>query len=404
MPAVKIAENIYWVGVVDWNIRSFHGPAFHTPYGTTYNSYLIIDDKITLVDGVYEPFAEELLNNVRDIVDPAKIDVMVVNHIEPDHSGALPKIMEAAPNATILCTRQAKAGLEKHFFNSWNYQVVKTNDTFSLGKYTLRFIEAPMLHWPDSMFTYIPEEELLLPNDAFGQHLATSQRFADEVDESLLMSEAAKYYANILLPFSDLVVKKIAEIQSLGIPIKQIAPSHGLIWRKDPMKIVSAYLQWAKGTAGNKAVIVYDTMWDSTEKLAKAILDGLVSEGFEVKFYKANVSDRNQVIKDMLDSSLVFFGSSTINNGYLPTIAPYIDEMKGLKPKGKQAVCFGSQGWAGGAVKHMEEAVVQAGMTLAAKAPTVKWVPTSEELQAFSRMAVDVAKQVKTLQQAAATE
>lgn len=401
MPAVKIADNIYWVGVVDWNIRSFHGPAFHTPYGTTYNSYLIIDDKITLVDGVYAPFAEELIANIREIVDPAKIDIMVVNHIESDHSGAIPHVMDIAPNAKVVCTRQGKVGLQKHYFKEWDFQVVKTNDTINLGHYNLQFIEASMLHWPDSMFTYIPEAELLLSNDAFGQHLATSQRYADEVDQGLLMAEAAKYYANILLPFSDLILKKVAEIGTLGIKISQIAPSHGLIWRKDPSLIINAYVDWAKGVTKDKAVIVYDTMWNSTEKLARSILDGLVSEGFEVKLYKASVSDRNQVIADILDASVVFFGSSTINNGYLPTIAAYLDEMKGLKPKGKLVGCFGSQGWGGGAVKHMEEAVVAAGMNLVFKAPVVKWVPAPEELQPFYALGVEAAKQAKAQLQAA---
>lgn len=395
MSAVKIAEKIYWVGVVDWNIRSFHGPAFHTPYGTTYNSYLIVDDKVTLVDGVYGPFTEELIANISEIVDPASIDVVVVNHIESDHSGALPHILEIAPKAKVICTRQGKAGLEKHFFKNWDFQVVKTDDTINLGHYTLRFIEAPMLHWPDSMFTYVPEAELLLPNDAFGQHLATSQRFADEIDQSLLMTEAAKYYANILLPFSDLVVKKINELTKMGLAISQIAPSHGLIWRKEPLQIVKAYVEWATGVAKDKAVIIYDTMWDSTEKMAKSILSGLVSEGFEVKLYKANVSDRNQAITDILDASIVFFGSSTINNSFLPTLAPYLDEMKGLKPKGKLTGCFGSQGWAGGAVKHMEENVVSAGMTLSFKAPVVKWVPSNEELEQFYSLGVEAAKQAR---------
>lgn len=401
MPAVKIAENIYWVGVVDWNIRSFHGPAFHTPYGTTYNSYLIMDDKVTLVDGVYAPFTDELIANIREIVDPAKIEVMVVNHVESDHSGAIPYVMELAPKAKVICSRQGKVGLEKHFFKQWDYQVVKTNDTVSLGHYSLRFIEAPMLHWPDSMFTYIPEAELLLPNDAFGQHLATSQRFADEVEQGLLMSEAAKYYANILLPFSDLILKKIAEIGNLGIKISQIAPSHGLIWRKDPLQIVNAYVQWAKGVTKEKAVVIYDTMWNSTEKMAKSIVDGLISEGFEVKLYKASVSDRNQVIADILDSCVVFFGSSTINNSYLPTLAPYLEEIKGVKPKGKLAGCFGSQGWAGGAVGHMEEAVAASGMNIALKGPVVKWVPTPAELQQCYTLGVEAAKKAKAAVQAA---
>lgn len=393
MPPVKVAENIYWVGAVDWNIRSFHGPSFHTPFGTTYNSYLIVDEKVTLVDGVYAPFTGELLDNIRQIVDPARIEVLVVNHVEPDHSGAIPYIMEIVPHAQVVCSRQGKAALEKHFFKTWDYKVVKTGDTLSIGKNTLQFIDAPMLHWPDSMFTYIPEQELLLPNDAFGQHLGTSQRFADEVDQSLLMNEAAKYYANILLPFSDLILKKIAEIEQMGISIKTIAPSHGLIWRQNPERILEAYVHWAKGRTSKKAVIIYDTMWGSTENLAKAILEGLLSEGFEVKLYKAAVSDRTSVLAEMLEASVVFFGSSTINNSFLPTMAPYLDEIKGLKPKGRLACCFGSQGWAGGAVKHMEEAVVEAGMDLSFRAATIKWVPTPDELRLFYDLGVEAARQ-----------
>ena len=394
MQPVKIAENIYWVGAVDWNIRSFHGPSYHTPYGTTYNSYLIMDDKITLVDGVHADFAHELLANIRAIVDPARIDVVVVNHVEPDHSGAIPAVMANAPKAKIYCSRQAKAALAKHYFADWDYNVVKTGDSLSIGQNTLQFIEAPMLHWPDSMFTYIEEQELLMPNDAFGQHLATSTRFADEVDESLLMHEAAKYYANILLPFSDLVVKKITEIGKMGLKISTIAPGHGVIWRKDPAKIINAYLEWASGATGKKAVIVYDTMWGSTDKMARKVLDGLVSEGFAVKFHKAQVSDRTSILTDVMESSVIFFGSSTINNGFLPTLAPILDELKGLKPRKKVVGCFGSQGWAGGAIKHMEHALEEAGIPVSLPSVAVKWVPTADELAACRELGVTAAKLV----------
>jgi len=392
MPTFKIAENIYWVGAVDWNIRSFHGPAFHTPYGTSYNSYLIMDEKITLIDGVHAPFTEELIRNISEIVDPKKIDIVVVNHVEPDHSGAIPAIMKLVPNAKVVCSRQGKTGLEKHYGGNWDYSVVRTGDNLCIGENTLQFIEAPMLHWPDSMFTYIPEKELLMPNDAFGQHLATSERFADEVDNSLVMGEASKYYANILLPFSELVVKKIAEIGKLGLKISTIAPSHGLIWRENPGQIIEAYLEWASGATGKKAVVVYDTMWGSTEKMAHEILNGLVSEGFSVQLHKASVADRNVVIKHISEASLVFFGSSTINNGFLPSLAPLLEELKGLKPKNKLAGCFGSQGWAGGAIKHMEHVLQEAGFSLAFEPMAVKWVPSAEELQACFELGAQAAK------------
>jgi flavorubredoxin len=351
-----------------------------------------MDETITLVDGVHADFSDELLANIREIVDPAKIEVLVVNHVEPDHAGAIPVIMKIAPEARIYCSRQAKTALEKHFFAGWDYNVVKTGDCLKLGKNTLSFIEAPMLHWPDSMFTYIEEQELLLSNDAFGQHLATSTRFADEVDESLLMQEAAKYYANILLPFSDLVVKKIAELGKLGLKISTIAPGHGVIWRRNPAKIINAYLDWASGTTGKKAVIIYDTMWGSTEKMARQVLDGLVSEGFAVKFHKAEVNDRTSIMTDIMEASVVFFGSSTINNGFLPTLAPILDELKGLKPKNKVVGCFGSQGWAGGAIKHMEHALQEAGMPVSIPSVSLKWVPTAEELAACRSQGVAAAK------------
>lgn len=395
MPSVKIAENIYWVGAVDWNVRSFHGPSYHTPYGTTYNSYLIMDEAITLVDGVHADFVDEWLGNIRELIDPASIDVLVVNHVEPDHSGGIPALMRLAPQAKIYCSRQGKAALEKHFFADWDYNIVKTGDCLELGSSTLRFIEAPMLHWPDSMFTYVEEQEILMPNDAFGQHLASSSRFADEVDQALLMREAAKYYANILLPFSDLVVKKIAELGQMGLRISTIAPSHGVIWRHNPASIINAYLEWASGTTGKNAVVIYDTMWGSTDKMARHVLDGLVSEGYAVKFHKAAVSDRTSVIADIMSASVVIFGSSTINNGFLPTLAPILDELKGLKPKNKVVACFGSQGWAGGAIKHMEHALQEAGMPVSLGAVAVKWVPTTEELSACRQLGAAAARFVQ---------
>jgi flavorubredoxin len=393
MPAIKVVDNVYWVGAVDWTIRSFHGPSFHTPYGTTYNSYLVMDDKITLVDGVYKPFTEELVRNIKEVVDPAVIEVVVVNHVEPDHSGAIPAIMELAPQAKVVCSRQGKAALEKHYNTSgWDFLVVKTGDCLCIGENTLQFIEAPMLHWPDSMFTYIENMQLLMPNDAFGQHLATSERFVDEVDNALVMREAAKYYANILLPFSDLIVKKISELGKMGLKISTIAPSHGLIWRRNPAQIINAYLDWASGVGRSKAVIIYDTMWGSTEKMAYEILNALVGEGYSVKLHKAAVADRNVVMTDIMEAGLVLFGSSTINNGFLPTMAPILDELKGLKPKRKMTACFGSQGWAGGAIKHMEQALEEAGMPVGFKAVSVKWVPTAEELQLCRELGAQAAQ------------
>ncbi|MBS4032520.1 MAG: flavodoxin domain-containing protein [Clostridiales bacterium] len=384
MIQAEIKKNIFWVGVVDWNIRYFHGPMYTTHRGTTYNSYLLLDEQPTLVDTVFTPFSEDLLNNIRAVIDPKQLKYIVVNHVEMDHSGALPAVMEAAPQATILCSEKAAPSIDKHFSSSWKKQIMKSGDTVSIGKRTLAFVEAPMLHWPDSMFTYIPEEKLLLPNDAFGQHIASSARFDDEVDMTEVMQEAKKYYANILLPFSSLVLKKIEEVVEMGIEIDMIAPSHGIIWRNDPGKIINAYVEWAKGTNKNKATVVYDTMWDSTDKMAHAIASGLVEGGMEVKIFRMSVSDRNDVIAEVMDSELLVVGSPTINREFIPALSAFLDDLMGLKPKNKRAALFGSSGWSRGATKQMDERVKKAGFTLHDETMEVYWVPGEEELQQCS--------------------
>ncbi len=394
LPPVKVLENIYWVGAIDWNIRHFHGFAYSTHRGTTYNAYLIIDKKIALVDTVKHSFAEEMIKKVKEIIEPSKIDYIIANHVESDHSGSIAEILELAPDATVVGTANCEAGLEKHFFGNWNFQVVKTGDTLNLGKRTLSFLEAPMLHWPDSMFTYIENDALLLPNDGFGQHLATSKRFDDEVDQNVLMWEAAKYYANILWPFSTLVTRKIEQVQKLGLKIDMIAPSHGVIWRKDPKKILKAYLRWAGGKAKKKVLIVYDTMWESTEKMAKAMLEGISNEGVEVVLYRLPFSDNGDIIGELLETKGLLVGSATINNGVLPTVAPFLREMEGLRPRNKLAAAFGSYGWGGGATATIEKALKSAGMELVDPALTVKWVPDKTELQECYDFGKEFAKKV----------
>jgi anaerobic nitric oxide reductase flavorubredoxin len=395
LPPVKVLENIFWVGVVDWNIRHFHGFTYSTQRGTTYNAYLIVDKKVALVDTVQHPFADEMIERIKEIIDPSKIDYVIANHVESDHSGSIREILRLAPNATVVGTANCQAGLEKHYFGNWKFQTVKTGDTLSLGDRTLTFLEAPMLHWPDTMFTYIEKDALLLSNDGFGQHLASSKRFDDEVDQNVLMWEAAKYYANILWLYSSVVIRKIEEVQKLGLKIDMIAPSHGMIWRKNPMKIVSAYLKWAKGEADKKVIIVYDTMWESTEKMAKAMLEGISSEGVEVKLYRLPFSDKGDIIGEMLETKGLLVGSATINNGVLPTVAPFLREMEGLRPKNKLAAAFGSYGWGGGATVTIEKTLKSAGMELVAPAITVKWVPDKTELQKCYEYGQEFAKKIK---------
>lgn len=395
MKPIKLVENVYWVGEVDWSVRKFHGHTYTTARGTTYNAYLIVDDKVTLVDTVYGPFGNELVERISEIVSPEKIDYVIANHMETDHSGALPQIMKLCPKAKIYCTQKCKEGLYKNYYGNWDFQVVKTGDKLKLGKKTLTFIESPMLHWPDSMFSYLIEDALVLPNDAFGQHYASDKRFNDEVDVSEVMQEAVKYYANILWPFSSLVVKKIEEIQKLNIPIKIIAPSHGIIWRKDPTKIVNAYLSWAKNETKPKVVVVYETMWKSTEKMARKIVEGIVDSGVEVKLYDVNESDKTEVIGEMLDSKGYVIGSSTHDNSMLNNIAGFLEFFKGLKPKNRIGCVFGSCGWAGGAVREIEEIFKTAGIELVQTGLSVKYVPDENEIKKCYDFGKDFAEKVK---------
>ncbi len=396
MAAIKILPGIYSVGVVDWNVRNFHGHTCTTQRGSTYNSYLIIDEKIVLVDTVYGPFSQELIENIKEVIPLEKIDYIIANHVETDHSGALPALTPLCPKARILGTAKCKEGLYKHYYGNWDFQIVKTGDKLKLGKRTLAFIEAPMIHWPDSMFTYCPEDALLMPNDAFGQHYATSERFDDQVDQCSLMDEAEKYYANILWPLGSVILRKIEEVQKLNIPIKMIAPSHGVIWRRDPAKIINSYVSWAKGETKNKVVIAYETMWGATEKMARKITEGIIASGTtEVKLYNIAESDRTEVITQMLTSKGFLFGSSTHDNDMLPNIAAFLEIVKGLKSKGRMVSFFGSYGWAGGAVKEMEEMLKGCGVDLVIPGVCFKYVPDKTELASCFEFGNKFAKLLK---------
>lgn len=395
MSAVKILPDIYWVGAVDWKVRNFHGHTYSTKRGTTYNAYLILDDKIALVDTVYGPFSKELASNIKEIIPLEKIDYIIANHVETDHSGALPELMRLCPKAKLFGTAKCKDGLEKHYYGNWDFNIVKTGDKLKLGKKTISFIEAPMLHWPDSMFSYLVEEELLLPNDAFGQHFATPERFDGEADKDALMDEAAKYYANILWPLSSLVLKKIEEVQKLGIPIKMIAPSHGVIWRKDPLSIINAYLSWAENETKPKVVIVYETMWGATEKIAKAVAGGITDSGVSVKFFDINQSDRTEIIKEMLDAKGFAIGSSTHDNGMLPSIAGFLEFLKGLRPKNRIACALGSYGWGGGATREIEEVLKKAGIEIIQPAVSFRFVPDENEIKKCYEYGKEFSKEVK---------
>ena len=391
MTKVKVAEDVYWVGVEDWDLRNFHG--YRTPHGTTYNAYLIIDEKIALVDTVKRTFAHELLEKIREIVEPERIDYVISNHAEVDHSGSLPQIMAAAKNAKLVVSQRGKPALERHYYAKWPFVAVKDNDTLKLGKRTLRFFEIPMLHWPDSMVTYSEPDCILYSSDGFGQHLATSKRFDDEVNPGLLMYEATNYYANILMPYSKIALRVLEKLKPLKINI--IATAHGVIWRSDPNRIVQAYLRWAKGEAKRKALVIYDTMWGSTERMARAIVDGIASEGVEVRLYNLTKSDMTDIMGEILDSKAIVVGSSTLNVGILPNVGAFLTYLKGLKPIGKLGAAFGSYGWGGGAISQVKEELAKAGVQLLEEDLGVKYVPSEEELKRCVEFGKAIARKVK---------
>jgi len=382
MKTVELKTDIHWVGAIDWAIRDFHG--YITPNGSTYNNYLILDDEITLLDTVRHDFAETTIENIRSLVDPAQIKNIVINHIENDHVTSIDKIMELTPKATIYITERGKKGLARFFHLSrWDIKTVKSGDTLKIGKRTLLFIETPMLHWPDSMMTYLKEDKILISQDAFGQHLASAARFDDEfiACASLVELEDAvvDYYANILMPFGQLISAKIEEVQKLGIEIDMIAPDHGIIWRKDPMKIITMYLDMANGKADEQVVIIYDTMWHSTERMTVPIMQGIKDAGVGVKVIKLRATPLSIAVKEFWKARGCLVGSPTLNNSMFPTVAEFLAYLKGLRPQNRITGAFGSYGWAGGAVRDIYEEFKKMGLDIIEPGMQVVYKPSVED-------------------------
>ncbi len=376
MGKLEIKPGIYWVGVIDWDIRNFHG--YLTQRGTTYNAYLIIDEKITLVDTVKEYLYDEMMARIREIIDPSKIDIIVSNHVEMDHTGSIPKLLEHCPDASIVTSIQGEKGLRRHFKEDWNFHAVKSGETMSIGKRTLTFVHIPMVHWPDSMVTYVAEVKLLLSNDAFGQHIAGPERFDDELGWDVLKEEAAKYYANIVMPYGAQASKALEVLG--GIEIDMIAPCHGIIWRSMIPNILAEYKKWTNYETEKRALIVYDTMWNSTKMMAHKLKDGLDEAGLPttVKFLGTNhISD---IVPDLMHSRLILIGSPTLNNGMLPSMGAFLTYMKGLRPKNRVGFAFGSYGWGGQAVGEIEEVMKQLKWDLPEEKININYVPDEEEL------------------------
>ena len=377
-----LTSKVTWVGKVDWELRRFHGDEYSTWKGSSYNSYLIKDEKVALVDTVWQPFDKEFVNNLREEINLEDIDYIIANHAENDHSGALPELMSYIPDTPIYCTNNAVKSLKGYYHRDWNFITVKTGDVLELGNTKLVFVEAPMLHWPDSMFCYLTGENILFSNDAFGQHYATESLYNNMVDTAELYAEAIKYYANILTPFSPLVIKKINEVLGLELPVDMICPAHGVIWKEDPTQIIHAYLKWADSYQENQISIVYDTMWGATRRMAKAIALGIRNwdPDITVKLMNASKEDKNDIITEIFKSKTVLFGSSTINRGILHSIGGLLTMIKGLRFTGKNAAAFGSYGWGGESVGYISKALDDAGFHVLNDGIKALWMPDETEL------------------------
>ena len=388
--AKQITDKVSWVGKVDWELTRFHGDEYSTHRGSSYNSYLIRDEKVALIDTVWLPYDREFVSRLKQEINLNDIDYIIMNHNEIDHSGAMPELMREIPDTPIYCTKKGEAIIRGHYHQDWNFVNVKTGDTLSLGKSTLTFVEMTMLHWPDSMLTYMDGDNILFSNDAFGQHFASESLYNNTVNQADLMYEAEKYYANILNLYSPLVKKKIDQILAMNLPIDMICPSHGIIWKENPMQIVEKYIQWSNAYQENQITIAYDTMWQSTRKMAEAIAEGIRSVDNDVTLKIVNVAhdDKNDVLTEMFHSKAVLIGSPTINYGISFAISGLLEMMKGLKMRNKKAAAFGSYGWSGDAVKIINNLLKEGGFELVDDGLAKLWVPdeqTIEECREYGR-------------------
>jgi len=390
--AIKVSKNVYWVGAIDWNIRDFHG--YTTPHGSTYNAYLIMADKITLIDAVKAPFVEEMMARIKSVIDPSSIQYIVSNHSEMDHSGGLLEAIDRIKPKKVFASTIGVNTLQEIFHDDQEIVPVKDGEVLSLGNMDLTFMETRMIHWPDSMFSYLAADEILFSQDAFGMHLATLERFADEIPASTLEYEAATYYANIVLPYSSLVLKALEKVLSTGWKISVIASDHGPVWRRDLGFIIGLYKKWALQKPTDKAVVVYATMWRSTEKMARAISEALAQAGVPVKLLSMNEAHRSEVLYEVLEAGALIVGSPTLNNNILPQMADVMTYLKGLKPANLIGAAFGSYGWSGESVKQLETTLKEMKVEIAADAVSVRHVPDGAALEKCHNLGKTIAAEL----------
>ncbi len=390
--AAKITDKVYWVGAIDWDARDFHGYSINR--GTTYNAFLILADKITLIDTVKAPFKAELLARIASIIEPGKIDYIISNHAEMDHTGCLPDVINIVKPEKVFASAMGVKALAEHFNSDMQITAVKDGECLSLGNMKVSFVETRMCHWPESMVTYLHEDQILFSQDAFGMHLASFERFADELDEAVVKFESAKYYANILLPLSGFINKTLEKMSKLVLPLQMVAPDHGPIWRKDPAGIIESYARWAEQKPTNKAVVLYDTMWGSTTAMAQAIGEGITACGAHVRLMSISSDHRSDIATELLDSGALVVGSPTMNNNVLPSIADVTTYVKGLKPRNLIAAAFGSYGWSGEAPKHLHAILTEMELDMIAEPLRVKFVPDEEALVKCRQLGEAVAEKL----------
>ena len=391
--AVKVSDHVYWVGAIDWGIKDFHG--YTTKRGSTYNAYLIMADDVILIDTVKAPFKQELLSRVASVTDPGNIRYIISNHSEMDHSGSLPAVIDTVKPEKVFASTMGVKALGAHFHMDRDIVAVKDGDMLKLGGLSLTFLETRMLHWPDSMVTYVADDKLLFSQDGFGMHLATSERFADEIPERKILEEGSKYYANILLPYSNLVTKLLSRVGDLGVEIDVLCPDHGPIWRQDPGKIIGLWGEWAAQKPTEKAVIVYDSMWGSTDLMGRAIGEAMQAEGVHVEVMSLKTCDRSEIVTQVLDAGALLVGTPTINNGMFPTVADILTYLKGLKPRNLVGAAFGSYGWSGEGAKQVGEVLSDMKVEVVQEPFAVNYVPDEEALAGCRALGTAVAGRLK---------
>ena len=390
----RVTDKVTWVGKIDWELKKFHGDELSTMEGSSYNSYLIRDKKTVLIDTVWGPYDTEFVNRLKEEIDLKEIDYIVMNHNESDHSGTLPALMREIPDTPIYCTKKGESILRGLYHQDWNYVNVKTGDELEIGDSKLVFVEASMLHWPDTMMTYMTGDNILFSNDVFGQHYASEMLYDDMDDISKLLHEAEKYYTNIITPFSTFVTKKLDEVQGMNLKIDLVAPSHGIIWRENIGLIMDLYAKWANNYQEDQITLIYDTMWQSTRKMAEAIAEGIhqASPNTTIKILNAVKNDKNDILVEVFKSKAILVGSPTINNGFSYAIAGILEMIKGLKFKNKKAASFGSYGWSGEAAKQIKEFLEESKFAIVNDGIRVNWAPdqeTIEQLREYGRKFVE---------------